>query len=65
MKDFAPVVVLIAFALVSEWKEYKSASAANRWFAGALYTASILIWVWMMSRPDPPRPGNWMDGIFR
>ena len=65
MKDFAPVVVLIVLALVSEWKGYKSAATANRWFAAALYTASILIWVWMTSRPDLPRPGNWIDGIFR
>lgn len=65
MRDFAPVVVLIVLALVSEWKGYKSAAPVNRWFAAALYTTSILIWVWMTSRPDLPRPGNWMDGIFR
>lgn len=65
MTDIATIVVLIAVALVSEWKSYRSAASANRWFAAALYAASALIWLWMTIRPDLPRPGNWMDGVFR
>ncbi|WP_309123332.1 hypothetical protein [Paenibacillus sp.] len=65
MSDFAPILVLIALALVWEWQGYRSASPANRWFAAALYAASALVWFWMASRPDLPRPGNWMDDIFR
>lgn len=65
MTDVAPIVMMIAVALVSEWKGYRSAASANRWFAAVLYAASILIWLWMTSRPDLPRPGRWMDGIFR
>jgi|GEM_PF-2433505 len=65
MTDTGAIFVFIAIALVSEWKNYKSAASANRWFAAALYITSAIIWLWMASRHDLPRPGNWMDDIFR
>ncbi len=65
MNDAAPMLVLIAVAVASEWKNYRTASSADRWFAAALYAGAAAIWLWMAGSPDLPRPGNWLDTMFR
>lgn len=54
----------LAVIMLADWKNFKHSNRSTQWFTIAVLLASGVIWVYLLTHLNAPRPAGWLERLL-